>query len=225
MDGELLPEMPAPSKVALIFDLDDTLIESRIDFTAVRHRLIDLLEQAGAAPAPRPDLMTRSLPELAAFGAGVSAEVGTAMWAIIVAAEQEGLARAAVVEHAPDVLRALRGRGFRLALLTNRARENLTERLRELDLDDAFDVLATRDEVPALKPAPDGIRHILARLPAAARVYMIGDAWIDALAAHSAGVRFIGVGPKRPSVDERGIPVWKWIANLRELLELDLTSD
>lgn len=217
--------MPVPADVALIFDLDDTLIESRIDFTAVRHRLIDLLEQGGAAPGPRPDLMARSLPELAALGAGVSAAVGTAMWAIIVAAEREGLARAEVVEHAPDVLRVLQGRGFRLALLTNRARENLNERLRDLDLDGIFPVVATRDDVPALKPVPDGIRHILARLPAVARVYVIGDAWIDAVAAHNAGVRFIGFGGKRRPIDERRLPVWAWISDLRELLELDLTGD
>src|SRR3989304_5278940 len=45
--------MRAPHEIVLIFDLDNTLIHSTIDFIGTRHRLIDLLEAAGRAPAPR----------------------------------------------------------------------------------------------------------------------------------------------------------------------------
>ena len=49
---------------------------------------------------------------------------------------------------------------------------------------------------------------------------MLFRSWIDAQAAHAAGARFIGFGTKEQSVRERGIPVWKWITDLRELLDL-----
>ena len=39
--------MPAPDAIALIFDLDNTLIHSTIDFMGTRRRLIGVLQGAG----------------------------------------------------------------------------------------------------------------------------------------------------------------------------------
>lgn len=214
-----------PQEIALIFDLDNTLIHSTIDFVGTRHRLIDALEAAGAAPAPREALLREPIPALVAMGEAADPDVGRAMWAIVAAAEAEGLRHAVAVEHAHEVLAALRARGFRLAVLTNNAREGVEPKLRELDLARYFDVVATRSEVPALKPSPEGIRYILRRLPPVRRAYVVGDAWIDGRAAADAGARFIGFGPRREASLERGVRPWAWIADLRELLTLDLAAE
>lgn len=213
--------MHPPHAVALIFDLDNTLIHSTIDFMRTRHQLIDLLEAAGRAPAPRQVLLREPIPHLAALGEGDPA-LARAMWDVIAAAEAEGIRSAGLVEHASEVLRTLRARGYRLAVLTNNAREAVLPKLEEFGLDVLFDVIATRTEVPALKPSPDGVRYILARLPGVEVAYVIGDAWIDGLAAEAAGARFIGFGPRQESARERGVTAWRWIADLRELLALPL---
>ncbi len=213
-----------PDEVALIFDLDNTLLMSNIDFLAVRHRLIDLLEHAGAAGPPRDALVPLALPELVALGAAASASLADAMWEVIRQAELAGLAGATLDAAAPVVLEAFRARGFQLAMLTNNASEMLAEVLATFGLAQYFRVMAARDTVPALKPAPDGIRHVLAQLAGIRRAYMIGDAWIDAGAAHAAGVRFIGVGPRRDTVEARGIPIWAWADDLSALLTLDLVG-
>lgn len=215
--------MPAPHETALIFDLDNTLIHSTIDFLGLRHRLIDLLESRGAAPAPREDLVRRPIPELAAIGEAAGTALGAAMWAEIARAEREGLAEAAPDAHAAEVLRTLRARGYRLAVLTNNARETVLAKLEACDLARYFDLIATRDDVPALKPSPEGLRYLLAHLPGARFAYVIGDAWIDALAARDADLPFVGVGPKREAALERGAQPWAWLARLRDLLDLDLT--
>ncbi len=213
--------MVAPRGIALIFDLDNTLLMSNIDFTAVRHRLIDLLQEAGAADQPRDTLMPLALSDLIALGAAASPVLPDRMWNIIRRAEREGLARATVADRAREVLGELRARGYHLALLTNNAREMLMEQLEGFGLLSFFEVVATRDDVPALKPAPDGIRRVLSNLPAVRHAFMIGDAWIDGQAARDAGVRFIGVGPRRAAIEARGISIWAWVDDLPGLLALD----
>lgn len=214
--------MPPAGGVAVIFDLDNTLILSPTNFSAVRHRLIDLLEEGGVRAGPRDDLMALSLPDLVRVGEQCDPDLGRRMWQVIADAEADGLARATVAPGAPEVLRALRARGYRLALLTNTSSRGLRERLAEMGLLEFFDVVATRDDVPDLKPLAGGLLHVLRRLGAVRRAYMVGDAWIDAEAARGAGVPFIGVGPRRAAVEARGLPVWAWVDDLRQILELEL---
>ena len=215
--------MPQSSEIALIFDLDNTLIHSTIDFMGTRHRLIDVLMSAGAVSAPREVLIREPIPHLVAMGEAAGEALGRAMWEVVSAAETEGLREAVAVEHAAEVLAALRARGYRLALLTNNTRSGVLPKVGELGLDGYFDVIATRTEVPALKPSPEGVRYILHRLPAVRLAYVIGDAWIDGRAAEEAGARFIGFGERRAASLERGVRPWAWITDLRELLDLDLT--
>lgn len=214
----------SPREVALIFDLDNTLIDSRIDFQAVRHRLIHLLYKEGAAAQPRDDLVRLALPELVALGSRANPGLAGPMWEIIGEAERRGLENAVLVPYAPEVVRALTAQGYQLGLLTNNGRTGVAERLAQFELAPYFKIVATRDDVPALKPLPDGITYVLEHLPPVRRTYVIGDAWIDAQAAREAGARFIGFGSKEASVRERGLPIWKWIADLRELLEVDFGS-
>jgi phosphoglycolate phosphatase len=216
--------MRPPREIALIFDLDNTLIQSTIDFMGTRHRLIDLLEAAGRAPAPREVLIREPIPHLAALGEA-DPDLARAMWDVIAAAEAEGIRRAGPVEHAGEVLRTLHARGYRLAVLTNNARDAVLPKLEEYAFDPFFDVIATRTEVPALKPSADGVRYILACLPGVGAAYVIGDAWIDGLAAEAAGARFIGFGPREQVARERGVRAWRWVTDLRELLGLPLGEE
>ena len=212
-----------PSEVALIFDLDNTLIDSHIDFLGLRHRLIDLLYKEGTSThTTRDELVRLALPELVSLGSQVNPGLADRMWQIIGLAERQGLEHATVIPGAPEVVRSLSERGYQLALLTNNARAGVGDRLRSLELDRYFKVIATRDDVPSLKPRPGGIVYIVNRLARVSRFYLIGDAWIDAQAARDAGARFIGFGTKEASVRDRGLPVWVWIQDLRELLTLDL---
>jgi phosphoglycolate phosphatase len=213
--------MRRPGEIVLIFDLDNTLIQSTIDFMGTRHRLIDLLEAAGRAPAPRDVLIREPIPHLAALG-DPDPDLARAMWDVIAAAEAEGIRTAGPMEHAGEVLRTLQARGYRLALLTNNARDAVLPKLEEFALDAFFDVIATRTDVAALKPSPEGVRYILHRLPEARCAYVVGDAWIDGLAAEAAGGRFIGFGPREQAARDRGVHAWRWIGDLREVLSLPL---
>ncbi len=220
--------MVAAGRIALVFDMDNTLIGSHIDFPAIRRALIALLRAAGAVDDTDEALMRRALAQLIALGAAHDLEHGTAlvpcMWETIEAHETAGLRDALPLDNAREILEALRVRGFRIAVLTNNARAGALDALRAANLFHATEVLVARDDVRSLKPAGDGVTEAARRLGQVERLYVIGDSWIDGAAAAEAGARFIAY--RRPAQDlhDRGVRPWRTIAHLAELLTIDFTE-
>ena len=89
-------------------------------------------------------------------------------------------------------LEALRAKGARLAVCTNKLTGLSTRLLDALDLSRLFDAVVGPDSAPAAKPDP---RHLEAAIAAAggdpARAILVGDAATDAGAAHAAKVPLI----------------------------------
>lgn len=208
----------------VIFDFDNTLVDSRIDFDALRNSLIDLLESSRPLAEPRGALMRAPIADLVARIGDSMPHLTARAWETIEAFEAAGLAGAVPVPNVHDVLADLTARGFRLALLTNNARTATQRVLAELGLSALVSVAVTRDEVPALKPDPSGIRLIMERAGPHRTAFMVGDSWIDGQAAARAGIRFVGFGPRRREVEARGVVPWAWVTDLRELLDLDWTA-
>jgi phosphoglycolate phosphatase len=212
--------MQTPTLPLLIFDFDNTIIDSRINFAELRATLIDMLAASAALPAARDALMRLPILDLVEQGRAVSTDLATAMWVEIERFEADGLRDAAPMPDAHDVLAGLAARGYRLALLTNNARPATTHMLEVLDLARLFHLIITRDDVPRVKPDAAGVHAILTRLGPAGPAYLVGDSWIDGLAAHAAGIRFVGFGPRRTEVEARGVSPWAWVTELRQLLVL-----
>src|SRR3989454_12148449 len=99
--------MPAPSEIALIFDFDNTLIMSNIDFVGVRHRLIDMLQDAAAISQPRETLMPLALWEIIAHAAAQPGRVDR-MWEAVRQARRTGLGRATLADRVIEDLGAFR---------------------------------------------------------------------------------------------------------------------
>jgi len=93
-----------------------------------------------------------------------------------------------------DAALALRSRGAKLALCTNKTERLMTRLLSELGIADLFEAVAGRDTFPFHKPDPRHITQLVAqaggRLPFAA---MIGDSEADIAAARGAGIAAIAV--------------------------------
>ena len=53
-----------------VFDLDNTLVHSRIDFMGIRQAIIRRLVEVGALEAPPPDPRVRAIPEWLDLAAG-----------------------------------------------------------------------------------------------------------------------------------------------------------
>jgi phosphoglycolate phosphatase len=89
-----------------------------------------------------------------------------------------------------------------LALLTNSGRAATKYALEGLGLDRYFAKSFTRDDLPAMKPRPEGITSALKALGLdRSEVLYVGDSPTDIMASKRAGVRIASVATERYHLD------------------------
>ena len=204
----------------IVFDFDNTLVHSRIDFVGIRRDLLALLRASGHPEAVDDRLARLSIGEIIDAGAQHDPAVYDEGWRICLEYETAGMVAATVEEDAHATLHGLREQGHRLAVMTNNARPATLAALDLFDLRSAFDLVLTRDEVQ-MKPDPAGILHAMSTFEASAvRTVMVGDSWLDGTAAARVPVPFIGFRPRPGVLDERGVPYWAIVEQLAELIPL-----
>jgi phosphoglycolate phosphatase len=222
------PDRPLPTAdFPFVFDLDNTLVHSQIDFAGIRRDLGALLLESGAVREP---IVTegpkrRSIGQIIELGEQHDTEhgtrVGRRMWQVVEAYEREGMRLATVEPDAGPTLDELRRRGHPIGVLTNNARNAALEALRKFGLLPYVDAVLGREDVPAMKPSPSGLHVARERLaPDAATLVMVGDSYLDGLAAKGANCPFIGFRPRPGDLEEHGIKPVAVITDLSELLEL-----
>lgn len=176
-------------KSLLIFDLDGTLVDTRLDLaTAVNHAL----QQLGRPPLP--------LAVLTGFvGDGARTLVARALGNPEINDLETALRffRAYYAEHLVDHSRLYDGvletlqhfRHKKKALLSNKPQEFTEPLLARLDLSKFFDVIVGARPDLKLKPDPQPVHFILDQLGiAAAGALIIGDGENDVLAGKAAGI-------------------------------------
>lgn len=96
---------------------------------------------------------------------------------------------------AEEVLRELRRRRFRLALVTNTPSRMVQRLLSGLGLGELFHAIITGDDVRKAKPHPEAVRKACRRLGVRPeQAVLVGDTRSDVLAGRSAKVTVVGVG-------------------------------
>jgi len=186
-----------------VFDLDGTVVDAFEDIRAsvnhalglcglpghdietirgyVGNGLVRLCERA--LPVGRGDLLDRVVAETRAYYAAHPADLATVY---------PGIAEA---------IGALRRRGYRTALLSNKP-DNLVRGIAErLELGRLFDLVVGEKPGVALKPDPAALLNLM-RESGCGRCVMIGDGMPDAEVARAAGVGFVGVVWGQSSADD-----------------------
>ncbi len=164
-----------------VFDLDHTLIQTPLDLAAMALDIRALIERTHG-PLPARDERYR-VGELIAYCKGQAPALEAAVWELALDHERRAMDVAALEPGALTAVTGARRAGFATALWTNNARELTLPALERLGLDD----------MRALKPDPDGWRVIsehFSRLGAGDAV-VVGDSWVDGLAAAAVGVPFV----------------------------------
>ena len=181
--------------MAVVFDLDGTLIDSAPDLHAAAHKML----AEAALPAITFD-QTRSF-----IGNGVPVLVARIMAAVGL---PEDPARHADLEAAflrhynaapadltvlyPGVAAALdrlEGMGCVLGLCTNKPEGPTRDILQAFGLAGRMRVVVGGDTLPVKKPDPAPLHHAFAALPDGPRLY-VGDSEVDAATAKAVGVPF-----------------------------------
>lgn len=162
--------MPAPRFQALLFDLDGTLVDTRLDFVAMREEL-GFPEGLGV------------LEHLATLDDRLRMEQARA---VIDRYEMEGAAAATWIDGAKNLLTTLQRRGIPTAILTRNSRTAVAKTDAMLGL--PVDLVLTREDC-APKPDPEGLLLICERLTLAPRECLyVGDFIYDLQAARNAGM-------------------------------------
>jgi len=172
-----------------IFDLDHTLVNTPLDLAAMALDMRATLEQrCGSLPA-RPDRYR--VGELIQWCQDHAPDVEKPLWDIALDHERRAMALATLEAGAREAIDGARAAGFATAVWTNNAREVTGVALERFGLLGVLDLVVTRDEMRALKPDPDGWRVIAAHFGAHRDAVVVGDSWVDGVAAQAAGIPFV----------------------------------
>lgn len=186
----------------LIFDVDGTLVTLKVDRAKLHSATSRVLRDFGfdLSFMEEDKLTTQEVIE----GAKRQVEEGgvdssfedfrASLNAALDSIEMEWNALAQPIAGAAEVLAKLKADGVKLATLTNSGRTPSDWLLKKHDLHRLFDFTLTRDDVPALKPRPDGIVMAMGMMGLPKReVFYVGDSVIDVQAARGAGVKVASV--------------------------------
>ncbi|TLZ15757.1 MAG: HAD family hydrolase [Gammaproteobacteria bacterium] len=186
-----------------IFDLDHTLVSSSLDLAAMAVDMRTLIERELGPLPERPERYR--VGELIAHCQRAAPALEPRVWALALAHEQRALADAALEPGALEAVTGARARGFATAVWTNNARVCTVHVLEQLALAPHFDLVITRDDFRRLKPDPDGFRVIRERLPRLTEAVVVGDSWVDGLAARAAGLPFIAYRADERELARHGV--------------------
>ena len=205
----------------IIFDMDNTLLRSNIDFQGMKEETYQFFVSHGIL-SPAFDIVnhtTSTLIKEATRTGNITDEVLISMWEIPKRFEIEGMKGAPLEDGVTAVLDELRGR-CRLTIVTNNAEQAALTALKENYIDRYFDSIVGRETMGTLKPAPNGIRIILNQyknIPTEAWL-SVGDSWIDGAASFEAGVPFISYKGDIEKMQRMGVKPVATIHHFSEIL-------
>jgi phosphoglycolate phosphatase len=178
--------------VRVVFDLDGTLIDSAPDIRAVANVMLRGLDRRELSLAETRSFVGRGAATvvrraLTATGGVEGVDEATALAAFHAAYETQGSALATLFPGAAAALGALKDRGARLAICTNKPEAAVPAALADAGLAPFFDVVVGGGALP-LKPHPAMLQAAFDRLGGPG-VY-VGDSETDAETAAAAGAPF-----------------------------------
>jgi phosphoglycolate phosphatase len=183
---------------AIIFDLDGTLIDSAEELRAILNLILGGLGLRSIQPSEIRSMIGDGVLKL--IERGLTASGGGPLQAealyprFIELYENNPTAHTRCYPGVAETLAMLHGRGFCLAVVTNKPIAVTTKILRSHRLADVFKVVIGGDVLPQRKPDPTPLLEAARRLDLpVSRLLMVGDNVHDVEAARAAGMRSIAV--------------------------------
>ena len=207
-----------PGAPIALFDLDNTIVHSRIDFIGIRLAIIGRLIQTGGLVAVPPNPRERSIAEWLDLAVAHDPALGAELWQTVDDFERSGMVEGTVEDDARACLEALRDAGWRIAILTNNSLQSAEAALERFDLLNLPERVYARGVVGALKPNGAGVAQAHDDL-GGGPTFVIGDGAIDGLAAMraSVGARFVAFRANLDDLRQKGVPVWAQVHALAEV--------
>jgi len=177
----------------IVYDLDGTLIDSAATVTAL---LNDLRAERSLLPLTRLDMTPwLSIGGMSMVAAALNVPVESAQdYLDVFRARYHALPTdpATIYPEVHQTLSALKSRGVRLGLCTNKPRQLTDKILAETGLDAYFEAVCAGLDLPTSKPHPDNLHACLNRLDSPPEeALVVGDSCIDQAIAVACGTGFV----------------------------------
>lgn len=180
----------------VVFDLDGTLIDSRLDIARAANHALSALDLPTLPVERVASFVGDGAAALLARAAGVNEDdalVQKLLGPFLDFYSAHPAANTTIMHGALDALEALAPH-YSLAICTNKPRRTTNAVLAALDLSQPFAVVVAGGDLPEKKPDPAPLLHIAERLKLApSELAMVGDGPQDVEAGRAAGAFTVGV--------------------------------
>ncbi len=174
----------------IIFDLDDTLIHSNINYSEIRYQVAELF----TPPLSNEFILKTPILELLKKLREVNSEKYDEGYRRIDKAEKEAIKTATVIQGAERIPLFLEKYDMHSIIFTNNSRSTVDLYLTRFSFLKEFEIL-TREDFNNPKPDPEGLIKIIERFDNESitreNAVYVGDSYIDAIAAYRANIRFV----------------------------------
>ncbi|MDH7508854.1 MAG: HAD family hydrolase [Methanomassiliicoccales archaeon] len=189
---------------AIIFDFDGTLVNSAIDFDAMKKEFFSALVNRGIEPnaISTSDTIYQSLARVkdVCEKCGKTLlleELNRVIDEVLLKAELRNVENTTLIDGVKPVIKFLRENGYKVGILTRGSRVYVMKAFNVVGLSaEEFDAIICRDDFPIDEAKPNGIalKRIATRLGVdASECVMIGDHPLDLACAIDAKSNFIGI--------------------------------
>jgi len=183
-------------RLALIFDLDGTLVKFKLRIKEARKEFLEYLRGRGIETSGLTDsLPTNEILRRVTDGRGeLYREVMQALHEIFSRYEMEAALESEPRRGAIELLETMRREGIGIAIATNNSRAAALTSLRTVGLERFTSVLVSRDDSSRMKPDPEMLIRSAHRIAAPVNSCIhIGDSNVDVMAARNAGMLSIAI--------------------------------
>jgi phosphoglycolate phosphatase len=207
---------------AFVFDLDGTLIDSKMDLVNSVNRM---LRETGRALLPA-DLIAsyvgHGAPQLIASALGPAASDEERREGLKIFLKHYQVKKLEETRPYPGVVQALHELGSTpMAVLSNKPAKLSVEILEGLGLAEFFRGVYGGDSFETKKPDPNGVRAILKEFGVPPqKAAMVGDSDVDVQTARNAGMLAVGVRYGFGQHDPKMVPADVYVDDLTELARL-----
>jgi phosphoglycolate phosphatase len=206
----------------IIFDMDNTLLGSNIDFLAMKNELYNYFVGENVLPADLSlDHHTCATVIGLAQQNAISEIQEEHMWNIAEKHEMVGMRGAALEPGVRELLQHLKDQ-LVMVVLTNNAQAAAERALTDTGIYHYFDLIVGREKMKVLKPSSSGVKYILDSYPDIQSNHWIsiGDSWIDGKAAQDAGVAFICYQRDMEWMNSKGVDPLTKVDNLLDIIDV-----
>jgi len=197
---------------AIIWDLDGTLIDFKINSVKARRKAIKVLRDYGI---PKENLsietpilenvkISRVIFNELGFSSEKIKEIINEVNNAVIQVEHEAAIKATLTQGIDQVLEFAKKKRLKQAVFTYNTHNNARISLETAGIFHYFEVIVGRDDTKNLKPHPDHLKHICEKIDVKPdQIVVIGDTGRDIEAAINIGSRSIALNTKIPNYLKR----------------------